>query len=222
MGSACAILSISSIQPRHREGHRTCVMRRRDSLDQAVALLAAEAGEARVLAGGTDLLVQMRTDVIDPVLLVDIKGIAETAADQGGGRRLSRRRRRDGRRAQGARQAQGGLAGRGRGRQPDRLHPGPGPRHHGRQPVQRLAGRRQRAGADRRRRQGRPSSAPTGRREVPVEDIMLAPRKLALAKGEIIASFLLPAEAGAHRATPTCASSRAPRWTSPWSAAASA
>ena len=66
-----------------------------NSLDQAVALLAAETGEARVLAGGTDLLVQMRTDVIEPVLLVDIKGIAETAPDQGGGRRLSHRRRRD-------------------------------------------------------------------------------------------------------------------------------
>ena len=48
------------------------------SLDQAVALLAAEPGEARVLAGGTDLLVQMKTDLIDPVLVVDIKGIAET------------------------------------------------------------------------------------------------------------------------------------------------
>jgi len=48
-----------------------------NSLDQAVALLAKETGEARVLAGGTDLLVQMRTDIIDPVLVVDIKGIAE-------------------------------------------------------------------------------------------------------------------------------------------------
>ena len=47
------------------------------SLDQAVALLAKESGEARVLAGGTDLLVQMRTDLVDPVLVVDIKGIAE-------------------------------------------------------------------------------------------------------------------------------------------------
>ena len=35
---------------------------------------------------------------------------------------------------------------------------------------------------------------PKGRRDVPVEDVMLAPRKLALAKGEIIASFLLPAK----------------------------
>ena len=56
-----------------------------NSLDQAVALLAKETGDARVLAGGTDLLVQMRTDVLDPVLVVDIKGIAETAPDQGGG-----------------------------------------------------------------------------------------------------------------------------------------
>ena len=63
---------------------------------------------------------------------------------------------------------------------------------------------------------------PKGRRELPVEDIMLAPRKLALTKGEI--DRLVPAagQARAHRATPICASFRAPRWTSPWSAAASA
>ena len=48
------------------------------SLDQAVALLAKESGDARILAGGTDLLVQMRTDILDPVLIIDIKGIAET------------------------------------------------------------------------------------------------------------------------------------------------
>jgi carbon-monoxide dehydrogenase medium subunit len=36
---------------------------------------------------------------------------------------------------------------------------------------------------------------PNGRREIAVEDVMLAPRKLALTKGEIIASFLLPAKA---------------------------
>jgi carbon-monoxide dehydrogenase medium subunit len=33
-----------------------------------------------------------------------------------------------------------------------------------------------------------------GRRELAVEDVMLAPRKLALTKGEIVASFLLPAK----------------------------
>jgi carbon-monoxide dehydrogenase medium subunit len=36
---------------------------------------------------------------------------------------------------------------------------------------------------------------PKGRREVPVEDVMLAPRKLSLTKGELVASFLLPAKA---------------------------
>jgi carbon-monoxide dehydrogenase medium subunit len=61
-----------------------------NSLDQAVALLAKETGEARVLAGGTDLLVQMRTDIIDPVLVVDIKGIAELRQikEEGGGYRI--------------------------------------------------------------------------------------------------------------------------------------
>ena len=60
------------------------------SLDQAVALLAAETGEARVLAGGTDLLVQMKTDLIEPVLVVDIKGIAETRQikEEAGGYRI--------------------------------------------------------------------------------------------------------------------------------------
>jgi carbon-monoxide dehydrogenase medium subunit len=33
---------------------------------------------------------------------------------------------------------------------------------------------------------------PKGRREAPVEDIMIGPRKLSLTKGEIVASFLLP------------------------------
>jgi len=43
-----------------------------------VALLANADGEARVLAGGTDLLVQLRADMIAPDLVVDIKRIAET------------------------------------------------------------------------------------------------------------------------------------------------
>jgi carbon-monoxide dehydrogenase medium subunit len=35
-------------------------------------------------------------------------------------------------------------------------------------------------------------AGPGGRRDLPVEDVMLGPRKLALQKGEIIVSFLLP------------------------------
>ena len=47
------------------------------SLDAAVALLAGADGLARILAGGTDVIVQMETDLIEPRLLVDIKKIAE-------------------------------------------------------------------------------------------------------------------------------------------------
>ncbi len=43
---------------------------------EAVALLAKEKGEAYVLAGGTDLLVRMKTGLIEPDLVVDIKGIS--------------------------------------------------------------------------------------------------------------------------------------------------
>src|SRR3954468_2782854 len=48
-----------------------------NSLQAAVALLAGATGPARVLAGGTDVIVQMETDLIEPVLLVDIKKIPE-------------------------------------------------------------------------------------------------------------------------------------------------
>ena len=48
------------------------------TVDEAVALLAGAKGAARVLAGGTDLLVQMRAGMTSPGLIVDIKGIAET------------------------------------------------------------------------------------------------------------------------------------------------
>jgi carbon-monoxide dehydrogenase medium subunit len=47
------------------------------TLQAAVALLAGATGPARVLAGGTDVIVQMETDLIEPALLVDIKKIPE-------------------------------------------------------------------------------------------------------------------------------------------------
>src|SRR5947209_3631970 len=61
-----------------------------ESVEGAIALLSAATGEARVLAGGTDLLVQMRADVVDPDLIVDIKKIAETRAvtEEKGGWRI--------------------------------------------------------------------------------------------------------------------------------------
>ena len=47
------------------------------SLDAAVGLLAKANGHARVLAGGTDLLIQMRAGRVEPELVVDIKNIPE-------------------------------------------------------------------------------------------------------------------------------------------------
>ncbi len=148
------------------------------------------------------------------------QGHRGNAAHHQGCRRLPHRRGCHRRRAQGASDAVQGLAGPDRGRQLDRLDPGPGPRQPRRQPLQRIAGRRQRAGPDRRPRQG-------GHRW------SLGPARAA-GRGH----HARPAQAGAdqgrdHRclqdfrrkprtaATPTCASSRAPRWTSPSSAAAS-
>ncbi len=48
-----------------------------ETLDAAVRLLANASGQARILAGGTDLLVQLHADMTDPDLLVDVKKISE-------------------------------------------------------------------------------------------------------------------------------------------------
>lgn len=47
------------------------------SVDEATALLANATGEARVLAGGTDLLVQLRSGMVAPELVVDVKNIED-------------------------------------------------------------------------------------------------------------------------------------------------
>jgi carbon-monoxide dehydrogenase medium subunit len=50
------------------------------TLDEAVGAFAAAAGAARILAGGTDLLVQMRAGLLRPGLIIDIKKIEEMTA----------------------------------------------------------------------------------------------------------------------------------------------
>lgn len=47
------------------------------TLDEAIGAFAAAGNAARILAGGTDLLVQMRSGAVKPGLIVDIKKIAE-------------------------------------------------------------------------------------------------------------------------------------------------
>ena len=46
-----------------------------ETIDQALALLAGDPG-ARVLAGGTDLIVQMRSGRVAPSAVIDLKRIA--------------------------------------------------------------------------------------------------------------------------------------------------
>jgi carbon-monoxide dehydrogenase medium subunit len=60
------------------------------TLDAAIGLITAEAGDVRILSGGTDVLVQMHCDMIEPALLVNIKNIGEmrNIEKNGGGYRI--------------------------------------------------------------------------------------------------------------------------------------
>jgi carbon-monoxide dehydrogenase medium subunit len=161
------------------------------SLDQAVALLAAEPGDARVLAGGTDLLVQLRTDLIEPALIVDIKRIPETRLiiEDGGGFRIG-----------------AAVTGAELKEHPRLKTVWPGVVE-----AANLIGSTQiqgRATLGGNLCNGSPAAdsvpaliaagaiamiaGPTGRRERPIEEMMMGPRQLALARGEIVAAFLLP------------------------------
>src|SRR5258708_1467433 len=162
-----------------------------DSLEGAVALLAAARGEARVVAGGTDLLVQMRADVVDPDLIVDIKKIAETRAitEEKGGWRIG-----------------AAVTGAELKEHPRLKSAWPGVIE-----AATLIGSTQvqgRATLGGNLCNGSPAAdsvpaliaaaalatlaGPQGRRDLPVEDVMLGPRQLALGKGEIVVSFWLP------------------------------
>jgi len=161
-----------------------------ESLEGAVALLAS-AKDARVLAGGTDLLVQMRADVLDPELIVDIKKIPETRAvtEEKGGWRIG-----------------AAVTGAELKEHPRLKKVWPGVIE-----AANLIGSTQvqgRATMGGNLCNGSPAAdsvpaliaagavatlvGPKGKRDLPVEDVMLGPRKLALEKGEIVASFFLP------------------------------
>lgn len=58
-----------------------------DSLEAAAELLSQEAGTTRILAGGTDVMVQIRSEMVEPDLIVDLKhldGFADITAEDGG------------------------------------------------------------------------------------------------------------------------------------------
>ena len=162
------------------------------SLDAAVSLLAGAPGRARLLAGGTDLLVQLRAGVIEPELVVDVKKIPEVheITAENGGFRIG-----------------AAVTGAELGEHPEvkRLWPGV-------VEAVELIGSTQIQG--RATMVGNLCNAspaadsvpallaagaivsivgPGGRRELPVEEVCIAPGKTALAKGEIVTSVFLPA-----------------------------
>lgn len=162
------------------------------TLDEAVGAYAAAAGTARILAGGTDLLVQMRSGLVRPGLIVDIKkiaeltGVAETA---------------DGGFVVGAAVSGAALA----------KHPRFGKVWPGVLEALNLIGSTQvqgRASLGGNLCNGSPAAdsvpalvaaratvtllGPKGRRELPVEDVPAGPGRTNLAPGEIAVSFALP------------------------------
>ena len=162
------------------------------TVEAATALLAGQG--ARVLAGGTDLLVQLRSRVLSPDVVVDIKGIEET-------RRITKE---DGGYRIGAAVTGAEL----------KEHPTLSKDWPGLVEGANLIGSTQvqgRATLGGNLCNGSPAAdsvpgliaagavaaivGPNGKRELAVEDIMLAPRKLALTPGEFIVSFKLPAKA---------------------------
>ena len=163
-----------------------------ETVEAAVTLLAQEAGLARVLAGGTDLLVQLRSGMVEPDLVVDIKRIPEMRriTAEGGGFRIG-----------------AAVSGAELGE-----HAGVSKAWPGVVEATNLIGSTQIQG--RATMVGNLCNAspaadsvpamiaagaiatvvgPKGRREVPVEAIGTAPGKTSLAKGEVVTSVFLPA-----------------------------
>ena len=80
-------MSDGAAAPHEGEAMSSFRYERPESVAQATALLAAAPGRARVLAGGTDLLVALRAGGARPELVVDVKripGIGDIAWTDGG------------------------------------------------------------------------------------------------------------------------------------------
>jgi len=163
-----------------------------ETIEAAVSLLAGEAGLARALAGGTDLLVQMKSGLAEPDLIVDLKRITALHAitEEAGGFRI-------GAAVSGA---ELGEHARVRAAWPGVVE------------ATELIGSTQIQG--RATMVGNLCNAspaadavpamvaagataaivgPNGRREIPVEAVATAPGRTSLAKGEVVESILLPA-----------------------------
>ncbi len=162
------------------------------TLEAAVALLSGASGVARVLAGGTDLLIQMRGGRVEPELVVDIKGIAEMrsiAAESGGFRLGAAVTAMEMHEHKAFSKAWPGLTEAAMliGSYQIKGRATVGGNLCNASPAADSVPALIAAGAT------ATIVGPRGRRDVKVEDIATGPGKNSLAKGEIIASFLLPA-----------------------------
>jgi len=166
------------------------------TLDEAIGAFAAAGSAARIIAGGTDLLVQMRSGLVRPGLIVDIKNIdemnrIEETAD--GGFRI------------GAAVSGMALA----------EHPGFRKAWPGVLEAVNLIGSKQvqgRASAGGNLCNGSPAAdsvpamiaagavvtiqGPAGRRQLPVEQVPAGPGRTNLKPGEMVVSFALPPRPG--------------------------
>ena len=162
------------------------------TLEEASALLAGGTGGSYVLAGGTDLLVQMKSGRVAPGLIVDVKKIAEmtTVVKEDGGWRVGAA-------------ASGAILG----EHPELKKDWPGVVE-----AINLIGSKQvqgRASPGGNLCNGSPAAdsvpamiaagatvtihGPNGRRELPVEQVNTGPGRTVLTKGEILVSFKFPA-----------------------------
>ncbi len=162
------------------------------TLDEAVSAFAAGGSDARILAGGTDLLVQMRSGMVRPGLIVDVKKITELNSVEEtaeGGFRVGAA-------------VSGALL---------EEHPSFGQVWPGVLEALNLIGSTQvqgRASAGGNLCNGSPAAdsvpalfaagaiatiqGPNGSRDIPVEDVPAGPGRTNLAPGEILVSFTLP------------------------------
>jgi carbon-monoxide dehydrogenase medium subunit len=162
------------------------------TLDEAIGAFAAAGSAARIMAGGTDLLVQMRSGMVRPGLIVDIKGIDEM---------MTIEETKDGGFRVGAAVSGMALA----------EHPKFGKVWPGVLEAVNLIGSKQvqgRASAGGNLCNGSPAGdsipaliasgavvtlqGPNGRRELPVEQVPAGPGRTNLKPGEILVSFTLP------------------------------
>jgi len=162
-----------------------------DSVEGAVNLLAAEDGDGRILAGGTDLLVQLRAGMVKPDLVVDVKNIDEMMTI---------------READGAFEVGAAVCGAAINEHEGLQAAWPGVTE-----AVDLIGSTQiqgRASAGGNLCNGSPAAdsvpamiaaggtcviaGPNGRREAPVEDIITGPGQTSLAKGEMLVSLRFP------------------------------